>query len=171
VRIAALTLAVSLISLPTVAEDGFGLNLDALPIAVAKGTDVATPQGTERLSLDAKRSMGSSPSTHDLVYRSAATPRTNQELRLALWGSPMGRLHYERAAAESMLGREGLVGGGRMASLGMATAALGDGDPGGLQLLVTGESWKSLSPADRAQAGLQASFAAALLYFMADSVN
>lgn len=169
-RIAALILTVSLIALPTVAEDGFGLNLDELPIAVAEGTDVATPQGTERLSLDSGGPVGRTSSL-EMVYRSAAAPRTNQELRLALWGSPMGRLHYERAAAESMLGREGLVGGGRMAGLGMATAALGDGDPGGLQLLVTGESWKSLSPTDRAQAGLQASFAAALLYFMADSVD
>ena len=169
-RLAALIIVATLIALPAAGDDGFELNLDALPLAVVGGSEATMSGGADRLSLEAERSGGGN-SSHDLVYRSAATPRTNQELRLALWNSPMGRLHYERTAAESMLGREGLVGGGRLAGLGMGTAALGDGDPGGLQLLVTGEPWKSLSPADRARAGLQASFAAALLYFMADKVN
>jgi hypothetical protein len=170
VRLSALIIVATLIALPAAGDDGFELNLDALPLAVVGGSEAATSQGVDRLSLDGERSMANN-SSHDLVYRSAATPRTHQEFRLALWNSPMGRLHYERAAAESMLGREGLVGGGRLAGLGLATAALGGGDPSGLQLLFTGESWKSLSPADRAQAGLQASFAAALLYFIADSAN
>jgi hypothetical protein len=170
VRILALMFVATMVGLSVGADDGFTLNLEGLPIAGGDGPGAAASPRADRVSLDEKRSTGDR-SSFDLVYRNAATPRTDRELRLALWNSPMGRLYYERAAAESMLGREGLVGGGRLAGLGLTTAALGDGDPGGLQLLVTGESWKSLSPADRSQAGLQASFAAALFYFMVDGTH
>jgi hypothetical protein len=163
-------LVVTLIGLPSGADDGFTLNLERLPIAGAEGPGAAAPRAADRTSLDTENFVRRDPS-HGLVYHSAATPRTRQEYRLALWNSPMGRLHYERAAAAAMLGREGLVGGGRLAGLGLATAALGDGDPSGLQVLLTAEHWHALSPTDMARAGLQASIAAALLYLMTDNAN
>jgi len=157
-------------ALHAVAHEGFELDLDELLVVVAGGSSATTSMGDDRLSLDIEGSMGGS-SSHDLVSRSSATPRTIHEYRLALWDSPMARLHYERAAAESMLGREGLVGGGRLLGLGAATTALGDGAPGGLRLLLAGETWKSLSLGEKAEVGLEASFVAALFYFMADSAH
>jgi hypothetical protein len=169
-RFAALVVFVTLIGLSAGADDGFELNLETLPVAGADGDDTATSQSVDRLSLDMERSIEETD-PYNLVYRSAAVPRTDREYRLALWNSPMGRLNYDRAAAESMLGREGLVGGGRLAGLGMATTALGDGDPAGLELLIRSEAWTSLPLGTKVEAGLQASFVAALLYFMADSAN
>ena len=169
-RISAVILVATLIGLPCAADDGFQLNLEDLPIAGGQGSAASAPLGVDRLDPVAERS-GKDHGPQELVYRSAATPRTNREFRLALWNSPMGRLHYERAAAEAMLGREGLVGGGRLAGLGLAPAALGDGSASGLQMLFTAEGWNSLSPTDMAQAGVQASIAAALLYFMTDGAN
>jgi hypothetical protein len=66
-----------------------------------------------------------------------------------------------------MLGRQGLVGGGRMLGLNMATTALGDGSRGGLGKLVAGERWHELTVKQKIQAGVEASFLAALLYYMA----
>ncbi len=169
-RIPAPIVVIALLAVPAAAGDGFELHLDALPIARAAEPDAGVQPADGRLSLDAERSIGGAASL-ELIYRTATVPRTDREYRLALWNSPMARLHYDRATAESMLGREGLVGGGRLAGLGMATTALGDGDPTGLELLIRSEAWTSLPLGTKVEAGLQASFVAALLYFMADSAN
>lgn len=166
----ALIVVAFLLGVPAGADDGFRLHLETLPIASYPRPDASSQSGHGQLSIDAERSIGG-PDSYQLVSHSAATPRTDREYRLALWNSPMGRLYYDRAAAEAMLGREGLVGGGRMLGLGMATVALGDGDPGGLQLLLDGEPWRSLSLAEKAEAGVQASFVAALLYFMVENAH
>jgi hypothetical protein len=150
-----------------VAQDRFTLGLQNLPLAAdAPGTTASGGRFDpfrDRLTLE----LAEQPVGEALVYRSALTSRSEQEFRRALWHSPMGRLHYERAAQESMLGREGLVGGGRMHGIGLATSAIGDGDPGGLQLMMQ-TKWSELTFSDKLQAGMEASFLAALLYYMAE---
>jgi hypothetical protein len=82
----------------------------------------------------------------------------------------MGRLHYSQAAGDAMLGRQGLVSGGRMQGLGLATSALGDGTPGGLELVMK-TKWSELTFSDKVQAGIEASFLAALVYYMAANAD
>jgi len=49
----------------------------------------------------------------------------DRAVRMALWNDPMTRLLYAMAAEESMIGRTGLVNGGRMLGAGLAMTALG----------------------------------------------
>jgi len=51
--------------------------------------------------------------------------RYDRAVRLALWNDPLGRVYYNLAAEESMLGRTGLVNGGRALGAGLALTALG----------------------------------------------
>jgi hypothetical protein len=146
------------------AQDGFSLGLQNLPLdevaATSEGVALPTAGG---LSLEA-----TDDSRDTLVYRTAVTPSSPNEFRLALWASPMGRLHYGRAEAEAMLGREGLVHGGRMIGLGMGTATLGDQSSSSLGFLVRGGSWSELTLGEKFAAGAEASFLAAILYALAE---
>ena len=107
-RSAILTALVVTAVLPAAAQDRFSLGLDALPLepATVLPLDTGDSQGLE-LEVAAE-------SREALVYRSALTPKSPREFTLALWNAPMGRLYYSRAEAEAMLGREGLVHGGRI---------------------------------------------------------
>lgn len=160
-----LSILVLVAALPAAAQDRFSLGLDTLPldeplVVIPKAGD---PGGLELDMADDRR--------EDLVYRSALTPRSNKEFTLALWNAPMGRLYYSRAEAEAMLGREGLVHGGRMTGLGLATTAVGDGSQSGLSFLASGGSWSELTLGEKFAAGAEASFVAAFLYALASFAN
>lgn len=156
--LAALSLAVTATA---AAQDGFSLGLDKLPLDAV----VAAPTGagTDGLELELD-----DDSREALVYRAAVTPASPTEFRLALWDSPMGRLYYGRAEAEAMLGREGLVHGGRMIGLGMGAAALGDQSSSSLGFLAGGGSWSELTLGEKFAAGAEASFLAAILYALVE---
>jgi len=79
----------------------------------------------------------------------------------------MGRLYYSRAEAEAMLGREGLVHGGRMMGLGMGTSTLGDQGNSSLGFLAHGGNWSELTLGEKFAAGAEASFLAAIIYALA----
>ncbi len=160
-----ISLAVTSIAAAGAGQDRFTLGLAELPLATAPAT--AGEPGTGVVAVTGGLELEAISEREGLVYQAALTPTSEREFRLALWDSPMGRLHYARAEQESMLGREGLVGGGRMIGLGMATTALGDGDPGGLQVMMR-HRWSELTLGDKVQAGIEASFLAALIYYMAE---
>jgi len=166
-RSLACTLVLFAVAVCGTAQDRFTLGLEKLPIARESAADKPVGNGP---SFDLRESAATRPD-NDLVYIAALKPRTESEFRLTLWNSPMGRLHYDRAAQESMLGRQGLVNGGRMQGLGLATGAIGDGNPGGLQLLMKQKSWKGLTAGGKVKAGVEASFLAAILYFMAENID
>lgn len=78
---------------------------------------------------------------------------SERQARAQLWNAPMGRLYYGFAAQQSSLGREGFVNGGMPLGLGMTTLALGDARHRGVQLLLDGNPWGALPPAQRLRAG------------------
>jgi hypothetical protein len=146
------------------ANDGFSLGLEELSLEPA-------PTGDDMVALDRDGGMSVEVVDEDrdaLVYRMAITPSSPNEFRLALWDSPMGRLYYSRAEAEAMLGREGLVHGGRMVGLGMGAAALGDQSSSTLGFLAGGGSWSELTLGEKFAAGAEASFLAAILYALVE---
>jgi hypothetical protein len=152
------------------AQDRFSLGLDRLPIEAPSDSATEAVSGAPALPPGLSLELEDASAGQGLVYRSAIAPTSAREFRLALWDSPMGRLYYDRAEQESMLGRGGLVAGNRMIGLGMSTTALGDGDPGGLQLMMR-HRWSELTLSDKVRAGVEASFLAALVYYMAEAAN
>lgn len=164
-RSAILTALVVTAVLPAAAQDRFSLGLDSLPLepATVLPLDTGDSQGLE-LEVAAE-------SREALVYRSALTPKSPREFTLALWNAPMGRLYYSRAEAEAMLGREGLVHGGRMTGIGLAPSAIGDGSRSSLSFLASGGSWSELTLGEKFAAGAEASFVAAFLYALASFAN
>jgi hypothetical protein len=157
--VAALALAATAAS-----GDGFSLGLADLPIATP-----ATGDSDEALPSTGELSVELADGSRDaLVYRAAVTPASPNEFRLALWNSPMGRLYLSRAEAEAMLGREGLVHGGRMTGLGLGSAVLGDQSSSALGHLAGGGSWSELTLGEKFAAGAEASFLAAILYALAE---
>jgi hypothetical protein len=149
------------------AEERFTLGLEDLPLDGETSGSTAGPDPfRDGLSVE----VANEGASDALVYSAALDPRSEQEFRLALWSSPMGRLYYSQAAGDAMLGRQGMVSGGRMQGLGLATGAIGDGDPGGLELIMT-TKWSEISFSDKFQAGIEASIAAALLYYMATAAD
>lgn len=158
-RFAALLLALAAAAAAG-ADDGFSLGLVALPLdaLAAAGEDALLPAAD-----DMKVELGDS-SRDALVFRASFTPTSEREFRLALWNSPMGRLYYDRAEAEAMLGREGLVHGGHSLGVGMATFAVGDTPSTTLGFLVDGGSWSQLTASEKFAVAAEASFVAAILY-------
>jgi hypothetical protein len=158
-----LILVAAVIALPCQAEDRFTLGLEGLALTL----DSERPEVPGARDLELKHAEPAShPDGYALVYESAVTPTSEHEFTLALWNAPMGRVHHAMAADQAMIGREGLVGGGRMLGLGMATTALGDGSKGGLSRLMGGERWHEMSVKHKIKAGVEASFVAALLYYL-----
>ena len=151
----------TLIALPVAAGEGFGLGLAEMDFSAADEADVAPlAAGIETDDVD------SADRSESLVYRTAMMPRDPTERTLALWNSDLGRVRWALAEQEAMLGRQGLVHGGRMVGLGLATSAVGDGDPGGLALALGRGNWAEMNANQKLQAGVEASFLAALIYFM-----
>lgn len=146
---------------PAAAGDGFSLGLTEMdfsseaspekrPGAVALEPDDVPPERGEVLA-----------------FRAALQPRSSAERTQALWNSDMGRLYYALAAEQSMLGREGLVNGGRMAGVGLGTAGIGDGDPNSaLRLALSRGKWAEMSANEKFQAGVEAGLLGALIAFM-----
>ncbi len=84
----------------------------------------------------------------------------------------MARVHYALAAQHAMLGREGLVNGGRMAGVGLGTAGIGDGDPNSALGMALGRGkWAEMNANERVQAGVEATFLGALLAFMISNAD
>jgi len=155
------SLIVALVALPVMSGDDFSLGLTAMDFS-ADPAEKAQP---------AFRELGANEAHPDhresLVYRAALQPPTANEQTLALWDSELGRVYYAMAAEQAMLGRQGLVNGGRMVGLGLATGTIGDGDPnGGLALALGRGRWAEMNANQKLQAGVEASFLAALVYFM-----
>ncbi len=94
-----------------------------------------------------------------------------REWREALWNAPMGRLYYELAAQQAMLGRGGLVNGGHMLGVGLGTTAIGDGSHNGMQLLMDGYQWSELSRGERFKISVQGAFAAGILYALLQNID
>jgi hypothetical protein len=116
---------VALMALPVAAEDQFSLGLTELDFSAEDATD--TPDGVDALVTDEVP-----PERAEmLAFKASLRPRTAKERAQALWNSDLAKVYYSLAAQQAMLGREGLVNGGRMTGVGMGTAGIGDGDPNG----------------------------------------
>jgi hypothetical protein len=96
---------------------------------------------------------------------------SEREFRAALWDSPLGRVHYHLASEQAMLGREGLVHGGHMLGLGMATTAIGDAPTSGIGLMVHGTPWSQLSTSQRVRSGFDIAISAGILYAIVQGID
>ncbi len=154
-------LLVALMALPVAAEDGFTLGLAEIDFSVE--APVETPNTVGAMvtgEIPAERA-------EVLAFQAALRPGNARERTQALWNSDMARVHYALAAQQAMLGREGLVNGGRMAGLGMATAGIGDGDPNGALGMALGRGrWAEMNANEKLQAGVEATILGAILAFM-----
>ena len=156
-----ITLLIISVSLPVAAGDGFGLGLAEMDFSAATEPETGgLAAGLERGDVDG------TDRSESLVYRAAMTPRDPSERTLALWNSELGRVHWALASEQAMLGRQGLVHGGRMVGLGLATTAVGDDSPGGLALALGRGRWAEMNANQKLQTGVEASIVFALLYFM-----
>jgi hypothetical protein len=160
------SILVALMALPVAADDGFSLGLSEIdfsqPTAGSATEDlesmVAEDSPTER--------------AEGLAFQAALEPLDTGEHVQALWDADLGRVHYALAAEHAMLGREGLVNGGRMAGVGLGTAAIGDGDPNGALGLALGrQKWAEMNANQKLQAGVEAGILAALVTFMVSAAD
>ena len=153
---------VALLALPVGAEDGFILGLAEMDFSAPESAQASEPNLTEMVSDEI-------PAEHAevLAFQASFHVQRPNERTLALWNADLGRVYYAMAAEQAMLGREGLVNGGRMAGLGMATAGIGDGNPNGAVGLALGhQKWAEMNANQKLQAGAEAGILAALLAFM-----
>jgi len=96
---------------------------------------------------------------------------SEEELKAALWDAPLGRVRYQLARQQAMIGREGLVGGGHMLGVGMASSVLGDGRAQGVELLLSGKTWSELSNKERFKASVQVTLWAGVLAAIANELD
>ena len=159
-------LLVALMALPVAADDGFTLGLTEINFSAEQ-----TPETTEDIATLAANEVP--PERAEvLAFQAALRPRNASERTAALWNSDFGRVHYALAAEQAMLGREGLVNGGRMAGVGLATAGIGDGDPNGALGMALGRGkWAEMNANQKLHAGVEASILGALLAFMVSSAD
>jgi len=152
---------VALMALPVAAEDGFTLDLAEMDFTAEDSAE--TPDNVASMVTDEIP-----PERAEvLAFSAALRPRTGKERTQALWNSDMARVHYALAAQHAMLGREGLVNGGRMAGVGLATAGIGDGDPNSaLGMALDRGKWAEMNANEKLQAGVEATILGALLAFM-----
>ena len=157
-----LAFIVALLALPVGAEDGFILGLAEMDFSAPESAQVSEPNLTEMVSDEI-------PAEHAevLAFQASFHVQRPNERTLALWNADLGRVYYALAAEQAMLGREGLVNGGRMVGVGLATTAIGDGDPNGaLGLALRRGKWVEMNANEKIQAGVEASILGALLAFM-----
>ena len=155
-------LLVAMMAFPAAAGEDFSLGLAEMDF----GDDPAAEAPPHELG-DVALSGDTAERAEVLAFQAALKPRSPNERTMALWNSEMGRLHYALAAERSTLGREGLINGGRMAGLGMATAGIGDGDPNGaLGMALSRGKWAEMNANQKLQAGVEATILGALLAFM-----
>lgn len=156
-----ITSLVALIALPAAAGDGFSLHLAEMDFTAAAAPSAGALPDLATDDVPAERA-------EVLAFTAALRPLDAAERTRALWDSDLGRVQLALAAEQSMLGREGLVNGGRMAGVGLATAGLGDGDPNGaLGLMLGRHRWAEMNANQKVQATVEVSILAALIYFMA----
>jgi len=155
-----LVVLVILMALPVAADDGFGLGLAEMDFS-GEETAVAAAELGAMVS-------GEEPEGHleALAFQAALKPKNAQERTLALWNSEMGRVHYALAAEHAMLGREGLVNGGRMLGVGLGTSAIGDNDPNGAFILGR-HKWAEMNANEKFRAGVEVSILAGIVYALA----
>jgi len=157
-----LAIIVALVALPVAAENGFTLGLDAMDFSAPESAQTPEPSLTQMVSdeIPAERA-------EVLAFQASLHVQSPDERTQALWNSDLGRVHYALAAEQAMLGREGLVNGGRMAGVGLATAGIGDGDPNSAIGMALGRGkWAEMNANQKLQAGVEASILGALLAFM-----
>ena len=153
---------VAMMAFPAAADDGFSLGLTELDFSTEPATE-NSPRNLSELSLQDS----SAERSEVLAFTASLKPRSPSQRTEALWNSDLGRVYSALAAERAMLGREGLVNGGRMAGLGMATAGIGDGDPNGALGMALGRGrWAEMNANQKLQAGVEASILGALLAFM-----
>ena len=155
-----------LVAVPVAADDGFALGLAEMDFSAGKtqerAGDIASLAADE---IPAERA-------EILAFQASLGHTTGAERTQALWNSDMGRLYYAMAAEQSMLGREGLVNGGRMAGVGLGTAGIGDGDPNGaLGMALDRAKWAEMNANQKLQAGVEAGILGALIAFMVSNAN
>jgi len=155
-----------LAAFPVSADDGFTLGLAEMDFAAGETQEMAA--GISALAADelpAERA-------EVLAFQASLGHTTGAERTQALWNSEMGRLYYAMAAQQAMLGREGLVNGGRMAGVGLGTAGIGDGDPNGALGMALGRGrWVEMNANQKLQAGVEATILGALLAFMISNAD
>lgn len=152
---------VAMMAFPAAADEGFSLGLTEMDFS-----DGAAVEASGDLTAMVANGI---PTERDevLAFRASLRVQKPGERTEALWNSEMGRLYYALAAEQSMLGREGLVNGGRMAGVGMATAGIGDGDPNGALGMALGRGkWAEMNANQKLQAGVEAGILGALVAFM-----
>ena len=122
---------VALMALTVAAEEEFTLGLAEMDFTGEES--VNTAEGVEVLV------SGEVPPERAeiLAFKAGLRPSSGKERAQALWDSDLARVYYSLAAQQAMLGREGLVNGGRMNGVGLGTAGIGDGDPNGALGIVT----------------------------------
>lgn len=159
-------LLVALMAVPVAADDGFTLGLAEMDFS-AEGSEEVTSELTALASEDVP-----SQRPEVLAFQASLNHTTAAQRVDALWNSEMGRLHYELAAQQSMLGREGLVNGGRMAGVGLGTAGIGEGDPNGALGRAIGRGkWAEMNANQKFQAGVEAGIIGALIAFMVSNAD
>ena len=157
---------VAMMALPVAADDGFVLGLAEMDFS-GESSDEAS-EGLTALTVEDVPS----ERAEVLAFQASLRHTTDAERTEALWNSDMGRLYYALAAEQAMLGREGLVNGGRMAGVGLGTAGIGDGDPNGALGMALGRGrWAEMNANQRFQAGIEARILGALIAFMVSNAN
>ena len=157
-----LAFIIALSALPVAAEDGFSLGLADLEYSAPESAQTPEPSLTQMVSDEIPTERA-----EVLAFQASLHLQSPDERTLALWNSDLGRVHYALAAEQAMLGREGLVNGGRMVGLGLATTAIGDGDPNGALGMALGRGkWAEMNANQKLQAGVEATILGALLAFM-----
>ncbi len=159
-------LLIALVALPVAAEDGFTLGLAEMDFAAE--TPAETPETAVAMAA------GEIPPERAevLAFTAALRPVSGKERVQALWNTDMARVHSALAAQHAMLGREGLVNGGRMAGVGLGTAGIGDGDPNGALGMALGRArWAEMNANQKLQAGIEATILGALLAFMISNAD
>ncbi len=113
-------------------------------------TSLAPAAHERRMSLNLESAIGSQLPWMD---QAKLLHLSERQQRAELWNAPLGRLYYNLASQQAMLGREGFVNGGQSLGLGMTTLALGDARHRGVQLLLDGTPWGALPPGQGLRAG------------------
>jgi hypothetical protein len=106
------------------------------------------------------------------IPASAVPVDPEQEFRLALWNSPLGRVHYQLASEQSMLGREGLVGGGHALGAGLSMYAIGGAGSQPPLLFPTREHpWREWSTKEKVKAAAYGGIVAAILWQLVEMAD
>jgi hypothetical protein len=149
-RAALVAVVLTLAALPAAAGEGLSLDLSAVlpPVDLAARDKVAEATGADLSQAELDR-----------------------EFRLALWSSPLGRVHYQMVSEQAMLGREGLVGGGHMLGVGTSLYALGASQPNPRLVPTREHPWREWSTREKVEAVTAGGLIAAILWQLAANAD